>query len=650
MDTGKEAPWSVLLVSSFLFYAIAAPLLSRYVSSSGIFGILYAIPLSVAAWRWGRRAGLGAALAGVGLNEAMWLWFRGVPDLRVPSRLPEIVSGILLETAAFILFALVMAKMRELRVRCQRSEELRKLSESNYLGLIELAPEGAVVVRDMRVAYCNDHLLSLFGYTREEVLGRPFHLMLHEEERERAVELHVRRLQGEPGNAGEIRYLRKDGATRWMSYVGTRIEWEGMQAALYLVSDITEKIAFEQQCRQTQKLEAVGRLAGGIAHDFNNILQVILGSCESLAAHADDRRAVLADTAVVKEAASTAASLTRQLLAFSRAQGGQPRTIDVGEVVQRSEKMLEFALGDRIGLTVILGEAPATVRADEGRIQQVIVNLAVNARDAMPDGGSLVIRVAREALLADIPCAPDGPSGEACVKLEVSDTGCGMSSRTLERVFEPFFTTKETGRGTGLGLWIVHGIVTQAGGRISVHSEPGKGTTFTVRLPLAEAEVDLRGRGIETELPEGSGRILLVEDQNDVRRLVKLMLERQGYTVTAFGDASAALEACRDAGATIDLLLTDLSMPGMRGRELAAHVTRLHPEMQVVFMTGHDERPVDSPDTGDHHPTLLKPFHSDELLALVQGVLARGRRTAARPAHRRADRIPGAPDGVGGAA
>jgi two-component system cell cycle sensor histidine kinase/response regulator CckA len=630
MGMDKETQWRVLLVSSFVFYGIAAPLFSRYVSSSGIFGILYAIPLSVATWRWGRRAGLAAALAGVVLNEVVWIWLHGLNDLVAPSRLPEIVSGIFLEAAAFILFALAIIKMKDLRIRYDRSEELRKLSESNYLGLIELAPEGAAVVQDMRVVYCNDHLLSLFGYSRNEMLGRPFHLMLHEEERERAVQLYVRRLEGESGNAGAVRYVRKDGETRWMNYVGTRIQWDGSHAALYLVSDISEKMALEQQYRQTQKLEAVGRLAGGIAHDFNNILQVILGSCESLAGHAHDPKAVLADTAVVKEAASTATSLTRQLLAFSRTQGGTPRTIDVGEVLQRSEKMLEFALGADIALTVILGEDPATVRADEGRIQQVIMNLAVNARDAMPDGGSLTIRVARESVPAGVRCQADVPFGAACVTLSVSDTGCGMKAGTLERVFEPFFTTKETGKGTGLGLWIVHSIVTQAGGTISVDSAPGTGTTFAVRLPLVEGEVVPARHGLEPQPLGGTGRILLVDDQDDVRRLVKLMLERRGYTVTACPDASAALEACREPGASFHLLLTDLTMPGMRGRELAGHVTRLHPEMQVVFMTGHDERTAESPHDTDHHATLLKPFHSEELLSLVQGVLARGRRAEQR--------------------
>jgi len=616
MRDSREAPRRLHLIGSFLLYLAATPLLSRFVSASGSFGILYAIPLAAAAWHGSRHAGVAVALLGVLLNEAVWVWLHGAGEVLVLSRVPEMVSAILLEAAAFVIFALAVARIRNLRERYERSEELRRLSESNYLGLIELAPEGAAVVQDMRIVHCNDHLLAMFGYGRAEVLGKPFHLMLHEEERERAVQLYVRRLDGEPGNAGEVRYLRKDTQTRWMNYVGKRIQWDGRPAALYLVSDITGKKALEQQWRQSQKLEAIGRLAGGIAHDFNNTLQVILGSCESLAEHAGDRIAVLADAGVVKDAASSAATLTRQLLAFSRTQGGQPKVVDVGTVLQRSEKMLECVLGEDISLTVILGEEPALVRADEGRLQQVLMNLAVNARDAMPNGGSFTIRVAREQVRGGFRALPGLPDG-AYVTLNVSDTGCGMNEDTLEHLFEPFFTTKETSKGTGLGLWIVHGIVTQSGGRISVKSQAGRGATFTVHLPQAVRETDRCGPE-EAPMPQrGSGTILLVEDQDAVRKLVKVMLERHGYTVTAVRDGQTALEVCRSLRGVIDLLLTDLVMPGMRGEVLADLVRTHHPETRVVLMTGHHERFADCAEGDGRNAMLLKPFRSDQLLAVV---------------------------------
>ena len=498
----------------------------------------------------------------------------------------------------------------------RQSKERLRLFKSNYLGLIELAPEGAAVVQDGKVVYCNEHLIELFGYPRIEVIGKPFQLILHEEERQRAVQLYTRRLAGEQIHTSEVRYLPKNGELRWMNYVGKLIDWEGKPAALYLVSDITERKSIEQQWRQAQKMEAIGRLAGGIAHDFNNLLQIILGSCETMMESIGDKRVLLRDIGIVQDSASSAASLTQQLLAFSRKQRAQPRTIDLGQLLQRCEKMLSVAVGNERGLSVVLDEEASTVRADEGQMQQVLMNLTVNARDAMPEGGRLTVRLRNEWIGAGLPGLVPG----RYVTLSVSDTGVGMDENTLEHIFEPFYTTKEMSGGTGLGLSIVYGIVTQSGGVISVDSKVGSGTTFTIRLPFAAPEKAEGADEMEERTRGGTETVLLVEDQESVRRLVKRMLQKAGYAVRTAGDGASALEVCRSFSERIDLLLTDVLMPGMRGGELAREVRALHPETRVIYMSGYMDGSPGS-DPGEGAAMIQKPFKQADLLALVRRML-----------------------------
>ena len=498
----------------------------------------------------------------------------------------------------------------------RKSEKRLRLFRSNYLGLIELAPEGAAVVQDGKVVYCNEHLIELFGYPRIEVIGKPFQLMLHEEERQRAVQLYTRRLAGEQIHTSEVRYLPKNGELRWMSYVGKLIDWEGKPAALYLVSDITERKGLEQQWRQAQKMEAIGRLAGGIAHDFNNLLQVILGSCEAMKESIEDKRVLLRDIEIVQDSASSAASLTQQLLAFSRKQRAQPRTIDLGLLLQRCEKMLSAAVGNMRGLCAVLDEEASTVRADEGQMQQVLMNLAVNARDAMPEGGTFTIRLRNEWIGGGVSGLVPG----RYVTLSVSDTGVGMDEKTREHIFEPFYTTKGMRGGTGLGLSIVYGIVTQSGGVISVDSKVGSGATFTIRLPFVAPEKAEGADEPEERSRGGTETVLLVEDQESVRRLVKRMLEKAGYAVRTTGDGATALEVCRSSPDHVDLLLTDVIMPGMTGWQLAGQVLALHPEARVIYMTGYtDGSPANDPAEGA--AVIQKPFKQADLLALVRQTL-----------------------------
>ncbi len=386
-----------------------------------------------------------------------------------------------------------------------------------------------------------------------------------------------------------------------------------------------ERRQLEEQLRQSQKMEAVGRLAGGVAHDFNNYLTAILGYSEILALELGPDHAARDRVEQIHQAGERAAALTRQLLALSRRQNLEPEVLDLAELVRGLLTMLRRLLGENIRLTTIAPPGLGRVEADRSQLEQVILNLAVNARDAMPQGGSLTFELRDVELDRAQASARVGLRPGPHVVLKVSDTGIGMDAKVLERIFEPFFTTKERGKGTGLGLSTVHGIVHQSNGAIAVASALGRGTTFEIHLPRAAAAAAPAAPlgGAPAAPPRGSETILLVEDEASVRDLVSEILKASGYSVLAAADAGEAEHAARNHRGPIHLLLTDVSMPGRSGRALADDLRRLRPALRVLFMSGQDEQsvtPAPSPASGTAF--LAKPFLPLELARTIREVLA----------------------------
>lgn len=394
--------------------------------------------------------------------------------------------------------------------------------------------------------------------------------------------------------------------------------------------DITERRSLENQLWRSQKMEAVGRLAGGVAHDFNNLLTVITGYSDlvlaSLAAN-DPRRSNVEE---VLKAGERAASLTRQLLAFSRRQVLAPQPLDLNDIVRNLNKMLTRLIGEDIDVLNALAPGLWTVRADPGQIEQVLVNLAVNARDAMPAGGSLTIETANVAI--DVSNArqyqPPMPAGDY-VLLAVSDNGCGMDQKTLSLIFEPFFTTKEEGRGTGLGLSTVYGIVKQSGGFIWVYSEPGHGASFKIYLPRVPEE-NANSSAAELEegpQPKGLETILVVEDECAVRGLVRGVLESAGYTVLEAANGEDAIRIAATYEKPIDLLLTDVVMPQIGGRQLAKMIEAMDPKIRIIYMSGYAEKAIVHHGILEHGAVLLqKPFAPYALVKKVREELDKDRR------------------------
>jgi signal transduction histidine kinase len=379
----------------------------------------------------------------------------------------------------------------------------------------------------------------------------------------------------------------------------------------------------EEQLLQAQKMEAVGKLAAGIAHDFNNLLTVVMGYSEMALSRLDPSGRLFRDVGEIKKSSERAAALTRRLLTFSRKQMLAPRVFDLSAVAINMGELLRQLIGEDVQLIVKCSATEAKVRADPTQVEQVILNLAVNARDAMPHGGVLTIETSHlalnETLTREHLNIPPGPY----VVMTVSDTGCGMDKATASRVFEPYFTTKAEGRGSGLGLSTVYGIVTQSGGAIQVESEPGSGSTFTVLLPAAHEDVTLAEPSVlSSEAVRGSEVVLLVEDEEAVRQLVRAILECEGYTVLEARNGTEAVRVAVEYPEPVDLLLTDTVMPGMSAREARQRLTTLHPGMAVLYMSGYSDDIMLGHQLLDGGiPFLQKPFTPEVLLRKVRDVL-----------------------------
>jgi signal transduction histidine kinase/CheY-like chemotaxis protein len=427
---------------------------------------------------------------------------------------------------------------------------------------------------------------------------------------------------------GELRQVTRDGrevivASRW-----TLVRDDGgrPKGRLVINTDITEKKALEARLVQAQRLEAVGALAGGVAHDFNNLLTVIIGFSEVALSGLDEGEPTHEMIQEVRKAGKRAAALTRQLLAFSRKQVLAPVVLDLNALVSEAVKWLGRLIGEHISVRTVLAPALGQVRADPGQLEQVLMNLVVNACDAMPTGGQLTIET-RNVERGPSPGQPgtDEPPGPS-VLLAVRDTGCGMDEATKARLFEPFFTTKEIGKGTGLGLATVYGIVKQSGGSIEVASAPGRGSTFKIYLPrLAQEAAPARGSHSEQHvLPRGTGTILLVEDEEAVRSLGGLALRSAGYTVLEVRDGEEALAGCQRHPEPIDLLVTDVVMPKIGGRQLADRVACLRPSLKVLYTSGYtDDTMLRHGVEGTETTFLQKPFTPSVLVSKVTEVLGR---------------------------
>jgi len=518
------------------------------------------------------------------------------------------------------------------RAASRRANAQLQLSEARFARLAESGIIG-IVVADVagNVLEANDAYLTMIGYSRDEVLsGAARWSDMTPAEWKATDDVAVARLQTHGvAHAWEKELIRKDGSRVPVLIGVAMLDYPN---CICFIADLTERKRVEGALhrtegflRQSQKMEAIGSLAGGVAHDFNNLLTVILSYCSLLIADLKPADAMRADLEEVQAAARRAADLTRQLLVFSRKQILQPVLVDLTESALQVERMLNRLIGEDIELTTVGAPALGKVMADPSQIEQIIMNLAVNARDAMPEGGSLLIETADVVLDEAYAAEHAGVTPGRHVMLGVTDTGAGMDKALQARIFEPFFTTKEKGRGTGLGLSIVFGIVEQSGGSIAVDSEPGHGTTFRIYFPRAD---DAVASACETVNPDavaqhGVETILLVEDDEQVRNVARMILRRSGYRVLEAQSGGDALLICEQHPAAIDLLLADVVMPRMSGCQLAARLKCIRPEMRVLYMSGYADNSIMEPGILDADIALLqKPLTLESLTRKVRLVLA----------------------------
>jgi PAS domain S-box-containing protein len=519
----------------------------------------------------------------------------------------------------------------------KQSEEALRQSEERYRTILENIEDGYYEV-DLpgNFTFFNDSLCRMLGYSRDELIGMGNDRYTDQENRKKLFQAFNRVYRtGEPVKGFDWEVIRKDGRKLYgevsvsliRSSTGEPVGFRG------IARDITERkraekemAALQEQLTQSQKMEAVGRLAGGIAHDFNNLLTVIKGYTQLSLLDLKENNPLWENIQEIQKATERAANLTRQLLAFSRRQILDPKVLDLNSLLRDTEKMLRRMIGEDIELVTRLSEGLGKVKIDPGQIEQVVLNLAVNARDAMPSGGKLTIETANAQSDEGYALTHLGLTPGHYVRLSVSDTGVGMSREVQEKAFDPFFTTKEKGKGTGLGLSTVHGIVTQSGGKIWVYSDPGHGTTFKIYFPTIEGELDtLDGRNEPDSSPRGSETVLLVEDESSVRDLANRLLKQQGYRVLEAANGEEALRLAQEtAGERIHLLLTDVVLPQMSGKELADQLKTFRPDLKVLYTSGYTDFAVVHHgvlNSGTHF--LQKPFSLKTLSQKVREALDR---------------------------
>ena len=553
------------------------------------------------------RAGVDVVLLDLGLPDSegldtFWRTRRGAPrePIVIISGLDD--EGVALEAVRagaqdYLVKGRIegplLARVIRYALERTRAESELAVREERFRALVEHSADAiALLDRDGIVTYASPSSARVLGEAPEEIVGRSARGFVHPDD-VAEVERHILELRDRPGAvvALEARYRHKDGSWRYGECsVANRLSDPTVHALVLNYREITERRRLEEQLRQAQKMEAVGRLAGGVAHDFNNVLTAIFGYADLLREDLPTQSPARQDVDEIRKAATRAAGLTRQLLAFSRQQVLEPVVVNLNDVVQDVEKMLQRLIGEDIALRTVLAPDLGNVLADAGQLEQVILNLAVNARDAMPTGGKLTIETVNAPLSERYADEHQPVIPGSYVMLAVSDTGVGMDPTTRARVFEPFFTTKEKAKGTGLGLSTVYGIVKQSGGYVWAYSEPGHGATFKIYLPRVDAPVETAEPPRElVGTPVGTETVLLAEDDELLRPLARGLLGKLGYTVLEAANADQARALARDHPGPIHLLLADVVMPGQSGRELARSLTQVRPDMRVLYMSGYTD-------------------------------------------------------------
>jgi len=508
----------------------------------------------------------------------------------------------------------------------RRAETDLRRSEAAYRSIIDNAPYGIYRVdRNGRIVMANPAFVSMLDYsTPADVTGLDIgqDIYLDPCDRDRLTAMTD---SGPFSAGGEVKWKRRDGTPISVRLAGRRLEDDREIQGGYevFVEDITETRSLQKQFEHAQKMEAVGRLAGGIAHDFNNLLMVISGYAQLLEKASTNPEKVISHAAQIRDAGAKAAGITRQLLAFSRKQILEPSVLDLNRIVSELGRMLPRLLGEDVELALDLAPGLGAVRADRGQLEQVVMNLAVNARDAMPGGGRLTLET--DNMLLDSSCnygsrkeVPPGPY----VVLSVMDTGTGMDAATQAHIFEPFFTTKDPGKGTGLGLATAYGIVKQSQGHIWVYSEVGQGTVFRIYLPRIDQVVDIDGPAEKEEAtPGGTETVFLVEDEAAVRKVTRIYMESKGYKVLEAANAAEALQTFQSYDGPIHLMITDMVMPGMGGLDLARGVLEMRPSLAVVIVSGYTDRAIDAESSDIGAQFLHKPFSLDTLARLMRSMM-----------------------------